>query len=177
MLSSGGIDGGLYCARGRHRYSPKNKETVANRFEKQWVTSSMQELLERHAEEMKDLTAEEKWGYAFTYMFYNQAAVGKVMHDWHIEHVTLSEPKEQMAANKALEGFDFRNDLKNVAARTLVISGKYDGLNPPERGKEIAALIPDSTFVEFEYSGHAPSIEEPERFIKEITSFFLSEPG
>ncbi|GMK39761.1 alpha/beta hydrolase [Paenibacillus sp. CCS19] len=173
-----GVSMGSYIAQGVAIAIPQRIKKLALIASKSnGVTSSMQELLERHAEEMKDLTAEEKQAHAFNYMFYNQAAVGKVMHNWHIEHATLSKPKEQMAANKALEGFDFRNELKHVAARTLVISGKYDGLNPPERGREIAALIPDSTFVEFEYSGHAPSIEEPERFIEKITSFFLSEPG
>ncbi|MGV3465348.1 MAG: alpha/beta fold hydrolase, partial [Heyndrickxia sp.] len=82
-------------------------------------------------------------------------------------------PDEQAAANKALEGFDFRSDLHKITAETLVISGKYDGLNPPTLGKEIADLIPRSTFVEFEKSGHAPNAEEPEKFINIVKDFLM----
>ncbi|WP_028401569.1 alpha/beta fold hydrolase [Ectobacillus panaciterrae] len=80
-------------------------------------------------------------------------------------------PEQQAAANKALEGFDFRPDLNKVTAKTLVISGKYDGLNPPELGREIASLIPDSTFVEFEKSGHAPNVEEHKYFMELVINF------
>ena len=69
--------------------------------------------------------------------------------------------EQQEAANKALEGFDFRPQLPYVMAETLVISGKYHELNPPKRGKEIATLMPNASFVEFENSGHIPQAEEP----------------
>ncbi|CAM4227338.1 hypothetical protein PAAL109150_16685 [Paenibacillus alkaliterrae] len=49
---------------------------------------------------------------------------------------------QQAANNKALEGFDFRLELHKITAETLVISGKYDTLNTPEDGREIANLIP-----------------------------------
>jgi 3-oxoadipate enol-lactonase len=70
-----------------------------------------------------------------------------------------------------LEGFDFRPKLPYVMSETLVISGKYDRLNPPERGKEVATLMPNASFVEFENSGHIPPAEEPERFLKVVKDF------
>ncbi|MDN4074150.1 alpha/beta fold hydrolase [Fictibacillus terranigra] len=80
-------------------------------------------------------------------------------------------PQQQEAANKALENFDFRDDLHKITADTLVISGKYDGLNPPDDGKEVARLIPHADFVVFEKSGHAPSVEEPKQIPMYSTSF------
>ncbi|QAY68547.1 alpha/beta fold hydrolase [Paenibacillus protaetiae] len=170
-----GASMGSYIAQGVAIAVPRRiKKLVLIAPKSNGLTSSMQEMLERHAGAMKDLALEDQIGRAFSYMFHNQAAVRKALTDWHTGQVTLNDPQEQAAANKALEGFDFRHDLKNVTAQTLVISGKHDGLNPPERGREVALLIPDSAFVEFQHSGHAPSIEEPERFLEEITNFLAS---
>lgn len=137
-------------------------------------TSSMQELFARHAEELEGLTFEEKLSRVSKYIFHDPIAVQEAFSAFYDQQAVLSSPQEQEAANKALEGFDFRDHLQHITASTLIISGKYDGLNPPERGKEIASRIPGSTFIEFIHSGHAPSIEEPERFIKEVTNFLLA---
>ncbi len=84
------------------------------------------------------------------------------------------DPEKQKAANAALEGFDFREDLNKIEAETLVISGTYDGLNPPEKGKEVAELIPNATYIEFEESGHSPNVEEKDRFIQTVGDFLRS---
>jgi 3-oxoadipate enol-lactonase len=86
---------------------------------------------------------------------------------------TKLSPEQFSAANKAIGTFDFRPDLSKIKAETLIISGKYDGLNPPEDGKEVASLIKNSTFVEMEYSGHAPMFEEPHTYINTIEGFLL----
>jgi 3-oxoadipate enol-lactonase len=59
-------------------------------------------------------------------------------------------PDQFQAANKALERFDFRPNLDKITAKTLVMSGKYDGLNPVEFGRENASYIQNVTFIEFE---------------------------
>ncbi|WP_274651195.1 alpha/beta fold hydrolase [Paenibacillus humicola] len=134
-------------------------------------TSSMQELFTRHAKELEGLSLEEKISRSFNYMFHNHDSVQKAFRDYHARQAMLTQPHEQEAANRALDGFDFHDGLKKITARTLVISGTYDGLNPPEIGKALAAQIPDAAFMEFMHSGHAPSVEEPERFIHEVTQF------
>ena len=68
--------------------------------------------------------------------------------------------EEKKAVDKALEGFDLRSGLPKITAPTLVCSGKYDGINPPEMGKEVAELIPNARFELFEHSGHVLHIEE-----------------
>jgi len=136
-------------------------------------TSSTQELMERHAEEIAGLNLEETMAHLSKYMFYDPNAAWKYLSDYQMKGQALT-PEEQAAANKALEGFDFRSDLHKITAETLVISGKYDGLNPPKLGREIADLIPHSLFAEFEKSGHAPNAEEPEKFMKVVKSFLLA---
>lgn len=135
-------------------------------------TSSTQELMERHAEEIVGLNLEEAMAHLSKYMFYNPDAVWKYLMEFQMKGHVLT-PEEQAAANKALEGFDFRPALHKITAETLVISGKHDGLNPPKLGREIANMIPHSTFVEFEESGHAPNAEEPEKFMKVVKNFLI----
>lgn len=133
-------------------------------------TSSTARLLAEHAEETAGLDLQEKIQFLSKYMFHQLDRVGVWMNEVHQTAPLLTE-EQQAAANKALEGFDFRSELNRITARTLVIGGIYDGLNPPEEGKIIASLIPSAVFVAFDQSGHAPNIEEPERFIETINTF------
>lgn len=137
-------------------------------------TSSVRELLDRHAAELGGLSYDDQLQAASKYMFYNLKAVGTYQKDALKKQPVLT-PEQQSAANQALLNFDLRPVLGKITAPTLVISGTHDGLNPPERGKEIAALIPDAVYVEFDRSGHAPNVEEPERFMKTVSAF-LSQP-
>ncbi|PKR84601.1 alpha/beta fold hydrolase [Heyndrickxia camelliae] len=135
-------------------------------------TSSTQELMERHADEIAGLNMDEAIAHLSQYIFYNLDAAREYLMEYQTKGHALT-PQEQAAANKALEGFDFRSDLHKITAETLVISGKHDGLNPPILGREIANLIPNATFVEFEKSGHVPNAEEPEKFINIIRNFLI----
>jgi len=167
-----GISMGSYIAQGVAIAIPDRvKKLVLIVPKSHGKTSSMQELFARHAEELEGLSFEEKFSRASKYMFHNHDAVQEAFRDLYAQQAMMTSPQEQEAANQALAGFDFRNDLNKITACTLVISGAYDGLNPPERGREITSRIPDATFIEFMHSGHTPSIEEPERFIKEVTNF------
>ena len=78
---------------------------------------------------------------------------------------------ETAAVRKALENFDFRADLHRITAKTLVISGRHDPLNPPEEGKVVADLIPDCRFEIFEHSGHVPRLEQREDYLKLVRKF------
>jgi 3-oxoadipate enol-lactonase len=85
----------------------------------------------------------------------------------------LSEAEEE-AAMAATSAFDFRPLLPRIAARTLVISGRHDWLNPPEEGAAIAALVPGARHVILEHTGHLPAVEEKERYL-ELADAFLTE--
>ncbi|MCJ1712934.1 alpha/beta fold hydrolase [Curtobacterium sp. VKM Ac-2922] len=86
----------------------------------------------------------------------------------------ILDDAERAAVERSLAGFDLRPDLPRITARTLVLSGGSDGLNPPAAGEELAALIPDATFRVYEHSGHMLTDEEPERFIADVTAFISS---
>jgi len=82
----------------------------------------------------------------------------------------LSEA-EEAAAMAAAGSFDFRSALPNITARTLVISGRHDCVNPPEEGALIAALVPGARQVILECSGHLPAVEEREVYLSLIADF------
>lgn len=124
-------------------------------------------LLAEHQDQIGHLSFEDQMGEMADRIFYNLEKVGP----WLSSIPGGLTPEQQQIAADALANFDFRPDLNKVSAETLVISGKHDGLNPPEEGKEIADHIPGAHFVEFEHSGHAPGIEETEKYMKLVSDF------
>lgn len=165
-----GISMGSYIAQGIAIAAPDRVSKLILTVPKSnGLTSSVQRLFTDHAKELEGLNQHESILALLKYMTYDAEAMKK-----HVDifETTLS-PEQFIAANKALGGFDFRKDLPKISAKTLVISGKYDGLNPPSEGKICASLIPNARFVEMQYSGHAPLYEEPETYLKIVTDFLL----
>jgi 3-oxoadipate enol-lactonase len=80
---------------------------------------------------------------------------------------------EKAAVERSLAGFDLRPELHRITAETLVISGRDDGLNPPEAGEELARHIRGSRFEVYEHSGHLLAFEEIDRLVADITEFAL----
>lgn len=69
------------------------------------------------------------------------------------------------------KSFDVKAKLPGVSCPTLVTVGRSDWITPVECSETIAALIPDSSLVIFEKSGHSPPLEEPERFQRVVREF------
>ena len=82
----------------------------------------------------------------------------------------ILSPEARAAIDRSLTGFDLRPQLPSITAQTLVISGRSDGLNPPEVGEEVARLIPGARFVVYEHSGHMLPVEEFDRLVADVTA-------
>lgn len=80
---------------------------------------------------------------------------------------------QRTAVNEALRGFDLRPLLPRITCPTLVIAARHDGLNPPEAGQAVAALIPHSRFEILEHSGHMIEAEETDKLAQTTLSFLL----
>jgi 3-oxoadipate enol-lactonase len=166
-----GVSMGSYIAQGVAIASPERvKKMMLVATKSQGKTSSMEALFEKHADDLEGLDFSEKILKVSPYIFHDLSAVGKWSTKAGRQSPSLT-PKEITAANDALDGFDFREDLYRITAETLVISGVHDGLNPPDVGRETARLIPNATFVEFNQSGHAPNVEQPLLFLDFILEF------
>lgn len=66
---------------------------------------------------------------------------------------------------------DFRRELKDVPAKTLIVAGRYDGVSTPEWNVQYKSYMPQAKFVMFEDSGHNPYLEEPEKFYSLFEEF------
>ena len=66
---------------------------------------------------------------------------------------------------------DYRKQLKNIKAKTLIIAGRYDGVSTPEFAVQYKTFMPQAKFVMFEQSAHNPYLEEPEKFYKLFENF------
>ena len=166
-----GISMGSYIAQGiALEYPERVDKLILVATKSNGKTSSTQELMLAHADEIEGMDEPQIRDALAKYIYHDTEAVARRMEE--TPQPELNEI-ELAAAHKALAGFDFRSALPMVQAETLIISGKYDGLNPPDRGKELANLMLNGHFVEFEHSGHAPQTEEPERF-REVVSEFLT---
>jgi 3-oxoadipate enol-lactonase len=66
-------------------------------------------------------------------------------------------------------------DLREMAAQinnpSLVIAGDRDTATPLQMGRTLANLIQGSTFVELAGLGHAPMVQDPERFLSVLSNF------
>ncbi|MBR0130482.1 MAG: alpha/beta hydrolase [Firmicutes bacterium] len=80
-------------------------------------------------------------------------------------------PEEKAAESKSIAGFDLSGEYEKVTCNTLVISAEYDGINPPELGKEIADGIPEAEFVLIKGASHLVAIEQPEALSKAVNEF------
>lgn len=81
---------------------------------------------------------------------------------------TLEGFAGQMAA---LNSFDSRKWLSDIKSPCLIISGDEDVLLPSRCSKELAELINDSKYYEFEQVGHLPYVEAADAFVELVCDF------
>lgn len=86
------------------------------------------------------------------------------------EGMELSED-EKAAEDASLANFDNSKDYANVTCNTLVIGAEYDGINPPELGREVADGIKDAKFELIKDAGHLAVAEQPDEFQNIIRNF------
>ena len=86
------------------------------------------------------------------------------------EGMELSE-EEKAAEDASLANFDNSQDYDKVSCKTLVIAAEYDGINPPELGREVADGIPDAQFELISDAGHLVVIERSDEFERIIKDF------
>ena len=72
----------------------------------------------------------------------------------------------------AIWGFDVFDQLPQITAPTLVMTGKDDVLVPPRNSKIIAERIPNARLMEFADAGHLFFIEKAEEVNQTLLEFF-----
>ena len=79
--------------------------------------------------------------------------------------------EEKAAEDASLANFDNSNDYDKVSCKTLVIGAEYDGINPPELGREVADGIDGAEFELINDAGHLAFAEQPDEFYNVIKNF------
>lgn len=66
---------------------------------------------------------------------------------------------------------DFRANLRDITIPTLVVAGLHSQLYRVTAIEWVAAQVPRARLLKFSHSGHAPHMEEPERFNRMLSEF------
>jgi pimeloyl-ACP methyl ester carboxylesterase len=80
-------------------------------------------------------------------------------------------------ALQALYDYRIRDRLPEIACPTLVVWGAEDPMVPLRHAFEYEELIPGARVVVFRRTGHAPMVEQPERFNAALLDFLGETPG
>ncbi|MBT2583390.1 alpha/beta hydrolase [Planococcus sp. ISL-109] len=167
-----GISMGSYIAQGLAARRPESVRKLLLVATKSFgEQSSMTELFDRYPEEFDGLSIRDKLANAESFMYHRLTAVKKWQKKTAENSLQLTL-EQQGIASRALESFDLRHELQKIQAETLVISGRYDELNPSDSGRETARLTPHASFLEFKRSGHAPNVEQVRLFLGIAENFF-----
>jgi 3-oxoadipate enol-lactonase len=137
------------------------------------ASSSSAVLLKEHANELKGTTVQQQRDFLYDKILApsSEARRVEVLQMLAENRGAPQTDVEYKTAQSAVSNFDFRPRLKDISAPTLIVSGRYDPLNPPEQGREIAQYISNSTFLLFENSGHLPRLEERVRYLAAVDAF------
>ena len=80
-------------------------------------------------------------------------------------------PTTGQAVDDATKDLDLTSALSKFSVQTLVITGRYDMNVAPLTAWRIYKQIPAASFEVFEESGHLPSYEEPEKYVRVVNAF------
>jgi proline iminopeptidase len=83
------------------------------------------------------------------------------------------EVANYMMANE-IPKYDVRVALPQTNVPTLVLAGRYDWVTPLGQSQLMHELLPNSTLVVFDDSGHMPHIEENEKYLAAVRDFVAS---
>ena len=91
--------------------------------------------------------------------------------DWASFEFARNDPGAIGSLWASLVGQDFRPLLGRIRQPTLIVRGAHSQLYGGATADHLAAVLPDARIVKFTASGHAPQIEEPDKFNATIRAF------
>jgi pimeloyl-ACP methyl ester carboxylesterase len=88
------------------------------------------------------------------------------------EVLSATHRRGMMQAARTSDATDVLSYAPRIKARTLVVVGSDDRVNPPEISRTIADVIEGATLVELAGVGHLPKLEAPQRTIELLSAHF-----
>lgn len=101
------------------------------------------------------------------------APITDIQQHWMYEMFMENSPRaDETLAN--LKDVDQRSMLPSITAPALVFGGRHDVFVPVGIAEAAAELLPGGRLVVCEDSGHAPPLEEPDLYLRELRDFLGS---
>ncbi len=91
--------------------------------------------------------------------------------DWASAEFARNDPAAMGAIWASLVDQDMRDLIAGIRQPSLVTHGGQSQLYGEDTAAHLVATLPDARALRFEASGHAPHLEEPDRFNHAITEF------
>lgn len=104
------------------------------------------------------------------------ADVGPNTIEWMWQTFMQTSPRAD-ASLRDLGNFDHRELLKTIEVPALLAAGPHDAVVDPAISAAAAKLLPHAREVDFADSGHAPFLEEREKFNRELLGFLQDVGG
>jgi pimeloyl-ACP methyl ester carboxylesterase len=95
----------------------------------------------------------------------------KAMADRIINETEKNDPESMARLWLSMADQDFRGNLSQINTPTLVVHGARSQLYSEEASNWVVSHMPNARLVNFANSGHAPQLEEPDLFNREIEIF------
>jgi pimeloyl-ACP methyl ester carboxylesterase len=95
---------------------------------------------------------------------------------WAGEEFARNDPEAMEGLWASLVAQDLRSVLGGISQPTLVIRGAHSQLYGPGTSDFLVQALPQARAVQFDRSGHAPQLEQPELFNRTIRDFAASLP-
>lgn len=90
--------------------------------------------------------------------------------------LAATPPEDYARLCEALAGWDFREQLGEIRAPTLVVAGAEDPATPPDHARLLADRIPDASLAVLEGAAHLANVERPEAFSRLVADHLTAAP-
>ena len=111
-------------------------------------------------------------------IFAQPVADGKqALADWASFEFSRNDPAAIAAVWESLVEEDLRSDLARIFQPSLIVHGANSQLYGPGTADYLEDSLPNARAIRFDRSGHAPHLEEPEKFNRLIRDFAAGLPA
>lgn len=86
-------------------------------------------------------------------------------------HMRRARPDGYLAVTAAIADSDARPWLSDIVQPSLIICGEHDGVTGLAISRTLARELRHARLVQIPAAGHAPHIEQPDLFAREVTTF------
>lgn len=104
-------------------------------------------------------------------MLYDPSIVSRELLEARVEAARNPAHREATAKSRSAPDRDQSDEFRRIAARTLIIWGREDRVNPLEIGLRLLRDIPDSRLLVFKNCGHWAQVEHADEFNRVALEF------